>query len=106
VLGLLLAKLSVITYNQGALASAIALQQALVTVPHCQWSTVTKLGQWESGRALLCCLPHSLSFDHPNLVRTLHFARIRIQPPSNPASLVSLHSVVHASSSQQRLLSL
>lgn len=30
-----------------------------------------------------------MSFDHPNLVRALHFARIRINPNSAEASLVS-----------------
>lgn len=30
----------------------------------------------------------SLSFDHPNLVRSLHYARIRINPNSAEASLV------------------
>jgi hypothetical protein len=31
----------------------------------------------------------SLSFDHPNLVRALHFTKLRINPGSGHASLVS-----------------
>jgi hypothetical protein len=31
-----------------------------------------------------------MSFDHPNLVRALHFARIRINPNSAEASLVRI----------------
>ena len=31
----------------------------------------------------------SLSFDHPNLVRALHFAKLRINPGSGHTSLVS-----------------
>jgi CO/xanthine dehydrogenase Mo-binding subunit len=31
----------------------------------------------------------SLSFDHPNLVRALHYAKLRVSPGSDAASLVS-----------------
>lgn len=44
----------------------------------------------------LCPTPptptNSLGFDHPNLVRALHYARIRINPNSGEASLVSVSS--------------
>jgi hypothetical protein len=32
----------------------------------------------------------SLSFDHPNLVRALHYAKLRVNPGSDMASLVSI----------------
>jgi hypothetical protein len=34
------------------------------------------------------CLLCSLSFDHPNLVRTLHYARLRLSDTDNTAGLV------------------
>jgi hypothetical protein len=42
----------------------------------------------------------SLSFDHPNLVRALHFTKLRINPGSGHASLVSWQSAAAAAVAQ------
>jgi hypothetical protein len=50
--------------------------------------------------AAVCC--RSLSFDHPNLVRALHYARLRINPNSPEATLVSGGSSLVDTRSQGR----
>jgi hypothetical protein len=37
---------------------------------------------------VVCSAVRSVSFDHPNLVRTLHYARIRLNNQSDTAGLV------------------
>lgn len=50
-----------------------------------------RLAQPSGGDLGAVCVrvPCSLSFDHPNLVRALHYARLRINPNSADTSLVS-----------------